>query len=157
MEEILCSPLSVYGPVEHENVVTQRKEDDFDNCWFQRQREEVSSEIHVNPENFFAATTDWTSFNENIFTVVNQNGSRFLYLKQTLSRTSGAKSRNGYSWTRKLQKSQEKAHLVKPSEVKGVVLKKFDSGNHRILRQKNSIKATDRNARRLYSLEIKTP
>jgi hypothetical protein len=55
---------------------------------------------------------------------VNQNGSRFLYLKQTLSRTSGAKSRNRYLWIRKLQKSHTIAHLVKPSEVKGAVLKK---------------------------------
>jgi uncharacterized protein involved in tolerance to divalent cations len=37
--------------------------------------------------------------------------------------TSGSKSRNGYLWIRKLQKSQEKAYLVKPSEVKGVDLK----------------------------------
>jgi hypothetical protein len=56
---------------------------------------------------------------------VNQNGGRFLYLKRTLSRTSGAKARNGYLRARKLQKSQEKGHLVKPSEVKRVVAKKI--------------------------------
>jgi hypothetical protein len=31
-----------------------------------RQREEVSSEIRVKPENFFAATTDWTCLNEKL-------------------------------------------------------------------------------------------
>jgi hypothetical protein len=62
---------------------------------------------------------------KNSVTVVNQNGSRFLYLKQTLSRARGAMSRNRYLWICKLQKSQQKAHLLKPTEVKEVVLKKI--------------------------------
>jgi hypothetical protein len=51
-----------------------------------------------------------------------------------------------------------KADLVKPSEVKGVVLKTFKAVTTKFpgnIRAENSIKAMDRNGSRVYSLEIK--
>ena len=90
------------------------------------QKEKVSRKIYVNLEFFFFSPPQQAelALMKNSVKVVNQNGSRFLHLKQTHSRTSAAKSRNGYLWIRKLQKSQDTPRLVISGEVKRVILKK---------------------------------
>jgi hypothetical protein len=54
------------------------------------QREGVSSEIHVNPENFLPPLQTGLALMKNFVIAVNQNGIPVSVIK-TLSRTSGAK------------------------------------------------------------------